>query len=446
MRNFSQALRANSICARISSALAWFVNYEYRFIINGPRSLCASGFMRTIGLLAILTVTGLAAPSSARFTEWQVQTKIGVDSNPVGTGGSSAAVLGDGDSIVYGGSVSFAVPIDVAKLTYAGDATQFSRRASENFITHRFGVSTALTLGDWKLTGVGSSLFVDGSRETLASLATVNANAISLWRERREQWQHRAKLQATRSVGAWLLRGAGSLLDYDYQTRTVPGNVPFANRSDINGTVDVGWKPSASSLIYLGGRAGRQDQEQVPLPNCAFDYSNTYRRVVGGIEAKPSATSTVSFSAGPSFHHYTGDIDPRTFLGGRDRTALWLETTFAFKPYESVSVTGKAVRMPWLSSTGKSAYLDTCAEAAVTWAAAAKTALRVSGKFHRCDYFPVVRDDLESFVGAGLTIDTSRRISLTVDVLRHHGWNSLDGVPERAFNRALLMLGTTVQL
>jgi hypothetical protein len=70
----------------------------------------------------------------------------------------------------------------------------------------------------------------------------------------------------------------------------------------------------------------------------------------------------------------------------------------------------------------------------------------VSGKFHRCDYFPVVRDDLESFVGGGMTIETSGRVSLTADVLRHHGWNNLAGVSGRSFDRSVLMLGATVQL
>lgn len=402
--------------------------------------------MRAIGLAAILVTTGLVAQPSATLAELQVQTKLGFDSNPVGAGGASATVLGDADSIVYGGGVSFAVPIDSVKLTYAGEVTRYGDRSSENFATHRFGFSTQRSIGDWKLSATGSSLFIDGSRETLASLTSVNANAISLWRERRQQWQHRGKIQATWTEGSWLFRTTGSLLDYDYQTQVRPGNVPFANRSDFNVASDIGWKSSASTLAYIGGRAGRQNQEQVPLPNCAFDYSNTYQRVVAGFETKPSATSTISFSAGPSFHHYTGAVDSRVFLGGRERTTLWLETAFAFKPLSSLSVTGKVVRMPWLSSTGKSAYLDTCAEAAASWAAAAKTALRVSGKFHRCDYFPVVRDDLESFVGAGLTIEAARRVSLTADILQHHGWNNVAGVGERSFNRSVLMLGATVQL
>jgi len=67
-------------------------------------------------------------------------------------------------------------------------------------------------------------------------------------------------------------------------------------------------------------------------------------------------------------------------------------------------------------------------------------------KFHRADYFPVVRDDLESFIGLGITEELSKRVSLTVDVLRHHGWNNLDGIPERSFNRLVLMLGATMQL
>src|SRR5207249_483409 len=112
---------------------------------------------------------------------------------------------------------------------------------------------------------------------------------------------------------------------------------------------------------------------QVPLPNCAFDYTNDYRRLALGWEGKPAQDTTLTFAAGPDFRRYTGAIDSRAFVGGRDRTSLWFEGNFSSKPTSRLTITGKAARMDWLSSTGKSAVLDTMTEATVSFSATAKT-------------------------------------------------------------------------
>ena len=403
-------------------------------------------------LLAALPSTGTALPVPG-WLEPSTQVRIGFDSNPAGTGGSSAAILGDRDTLTFaaGGGIGLAwtgtaTPKAAAKLTYNGEAVRFADWSTENYSTHRFGLGGQVAAGAWTFSGEGSSLLVAGSRDTLQSVATVNANGTTLWRERRRQWQHRLRLQAQASFGAYLARATGTLLAYDYQTRVVAGKVAFADRSDLQGAIDLGWKQSAGSLWIAGVRTGRQQQAMIPLPNCNFEYSNTYQRLAVGWEGKPAANTTLTFAAGPDFRQYSGGIDSRVFLGGRDRTSLWFEGGFATKLSPTLTLTGKATRMDWLSSTGKSAYLDTSVETAAAWTVAPAWTLRLTGKVHRCDYFPVYRDDWESVFGAGASLKVSKQAVLTLDALRQRAWSTLSMLPEREFSRFVITVGATIKL
>lgn len=403
-------------------------------------------------LLAVVAGTVAAAPFTRTF-ESSLQTRVGFDSNPVAVSGTSAALLGDEDVLTYAAGVNLglgwsgAAPAQPSlKLTYAGEILRFDGRGGENFSTHRFGTSGQFTAGAWKVTGDASSLLIAGSRDTLASVATVNANGTALWRERRAQWQHRAKVQALAQFGAGVIRATGTVLSCDYLTHVVAGRVTFADRYDVQGGLDAGWKRNASSLWFAGIRAGHQEQEWVPLPNCAFDYSNNYLRLAVGWEGKLPANTTLAFAAGPDFRRYNGATDPRVFLDGPDRTSSWFEASVSSKPSPRLTLTGKATRMNWLSSTGKSAYIDTCMEAAAAWTLSPALTARLTAKVHRCDYFPVYRDDWESLVGVGTSWKLSARTTLTADLLRHEGWNGLSGLPEREFRRMVCSLGVAVKL
>ena len=404
-------------------------------------------------MAAVPLVAGAADTAPAWLVEPSLQTRVGFDTNPQGNSGTSAVVLGDEDTLTYTVGTSFGVLLSDAtpdrpslKFTYAVEAVRFDRWSSEDYTTHRFGWASKFAAGAWTFTGEGSSLLVAGSRDTVPSLTTLNGNAISIWRERRRQWQDRVKLQAQVDLGALIVRGTGTLLDYDYQTHLVAGKIAFADRSDAQGAFDLGWKQTANSLWLAGMRAGHQSQGTIPLPNCAFDYSSDYYRLAAGWEGKPLAGTTVTFAAGPDFRHYTGVVDTRVFLYGRDRTSLWFDGGFASKLSPALTLTGKAGRTVWLSSTGKSAYLDSSVETALAWTVTRAWTMRATAKVHRCDYLPTVRDDWESMYGAGATLKYSDRTTFTFDALRHRGWNSVSGMPERTFQRLILNVGAGIRL
>jgi len=408
-------------------------------------------------LTILLLFTACAARAAelppARIFESSLQSRIGFDSNPIGSDGTSAKVLGDDSSLTFSAGVNLSLALSAAtpakptlNLAYSGETTRFDRWSGENFSTHRLALGGQFAAGNWKFTADGSSLFVDGSRDTLISVPTINANALPLWRERRQQWQHRLKLQTQADFGPWVVRGTATMLAYDYETKVVPGHVAFANRADYQAGLDLGWRQNPDSLWLVGVREGHQTQATVPLPNCEFEYSNRYDRLAVGWEGKPWANTTVTLAAGPDFRYYSGAIDPRVFFGGRNRRSLWFEGGFTAKPTPKLTLTGKVARMDWLSSTGKSAYIDSSAETAANIALTGAWTMRVTAKVHRCDYFPTIRDDWESLLGLGATLKLSPRASVSFDVLRHHAWNNLSALPERTFQRFAGSVGVTVKL
>ena len=332
------------------------------------------------------------------------------------------------------------------KISYSAEVVRFESYSGEDFCSHRLGFSGRHRTGPWKISGEASSLFIAGSRDTLISSSAMNANAVSLWRERRRQWQHRLKLLAQRNVGAGVVRASGTWLNYDYQTRVVAGKFAFANRSDAQAGLDLGWNQSAHSLWLIGVHAGRQNQSVIPLPNCAFDYSNDSGRLVAGWEGKPWANTTVTFAGGPDFRHYTGVVDSRVFPGGRTRRSLRFEGNFTTKLSATLILTGKATQFDWLSSTGKSAYVDSSAEIAATWKLSSEWTGRFTAKVYRCRYFPATRDDLESLLGIGTTRKLSQQAQFGFDLLQHRGGNQLTQSTGREFRRLVISASVSIKL
>ena len=398
-------------------------------------------------LLLSVVATTLGASGPAWTLESAAQVRVGVDTNPVAAGGATAPLFGTDNSGFASGGMTFSLARaagagGTAKFSYAAESFRYADRTEENYSTHRLGFSASRTAGAWKLSADGNTLWIDGSKDTLASNSAGNANATALWRERRAQWQHRLKLLAQHEAGARVVRLSGALLDFDYHTHVVTGRTAFANRRDANIGADLGWKQSPRALWLAGVRAGLQEQEQVALAGGQIDYSSRYWRVLVGGEGKLGSATTVSVLAGPDFRHYNGAVDTRVFTD-RDRTSLWLEAAVTSKVGKQLALTGKVARWVWLASTGKSAYTDLSFDTGATWTVNDTTSLRATCKVAQSDYNPVVRDDWQAFYGLGVTLKSTANLQLTADVLVHKGWNGVDGVSDRKFARELYTLGAS---
>lgn len=406
--------------------------------------------MKRFTLLLLTASASFAAATPGWLVDPILQVRTGIDTNPLASSSATPA-LDDSESVVVSSSVGFGVNLPgqagktPTKLTYLGETVRFEDRLDENHTSHRLAFAAQATLGDWKFSADGSALLIDGNREALPSLSASNGNATSLWRERRAQLQYRAKVLAMRDTDQLRIRVTGTLLDYDYYTRIQSGRATFSDRGDMFAGADVGWKPSPRSWWFVGTRAGAQHQDTVPLPGGGFDYSSRYVRVIAGWEGRLGEKTTLAFAAGPDFRHYSGAIDERVFRG-RDRTFGWFETALTTKLSPQWTLTAKASRWTWLSSTGKSALTDLAGEVQLAWARSSSWGLRASVKIHQCSYFPVVRNDWEYLGSIGVTYKVTPRWQVSADLLDHRGWNELRSVTDREFDRAVLMIGASVKL
>lgn len=416
------------------------------------RRLVSGGTAVVCGLVPAGVFGRAEADAATPWLELGLLARAGYDSNPRLTGGSATTTMGGGESLTFAAGTTIGVTRsrpgpEGARwyLGYAGEAVRFAQFAAENFDTHRLTAGGQFSAGRWRLMGDGASVVTAGGTETLPSCAAVNANALAVWRDRRENRQHRLKVQAQTIAGEWVMRGGGTYLANDYHTRAVAGAFAFADRDDALASLDLGWRPRDGAWGFFGVRRGRQNQAVVPLPGCEYDYSSDYSRVVAGWEGRLGPATTVALATGPDFRRYTGAIDPRAMPGGRERTSFWYEGTLTAKLAAEVTLTAKAAQMDWLSSTGRSAYVDSYAEAAVGWKPRGAWSGRLSARVHRSDYFPSVRDDWEALLGIGGTWMLAHGVGLHCDVLRHSGWQTLSGVSEREFRRFAVTVGASLR-
>lgn len=385
----------------------------------------------------VFSLTRLAAEPS--FWEGGFTTKVGYDSNPRASGSGSSEVLGDFDAVTWSGAINVALRLPKGRLAYAGEQVVFDGLSQENFRLHRLALVQGVKGAGWRAGVDASTVYVDGSKDDLASASGVNANGLALWRERRNQVQHRLKAHALLEEGSiGFARATIAVLDYDYRTHVQSGCVSFTDRRDAVVGLEMGRR--VESGWTLGVRAGKQRQATIPLPGGGFEYSNRYHRVVLGWEARPQAGRSFSFAAGPEFRQFTGAVDPQVMPDRRVRS-LWFEAAGALPLSRSASLTAKAMQWTFLSSTGKSAYRDLSFDVAATWTPHPVVTLSLGARAQEADYFPALRDDWHAMVTAGARIKLTQRLLVTLDLLRHEGWNGLAGMTGRSFQRTGVTLG-----
>ena len=396
--------------------------------------------MRHVCFLSLaLSLTCLAAEPP----RWDgaLVSRIGYDSNPRASGAGSSEALGDFDALTLSGAINLSLRLPKGRLSYAGEQVVFDGLPEENVRLHRLTLGQGVKGEAWRAGFDASSVFVDGSKDLLASTAGVNANGLALWRERRAQWQHRVKAHAlVHEPALGFARATVAVLDYDYRTRVQTGCVALTDRSDVFAGLDVGRRVDAG--WSLGVRVGRQRQATIPLPGGGFEYSNRYHRLLLTWEVPPRNGRSFSLAAGPDVRRFTGAIDP-LIMTDRRVTSLWFETAGSLPLGRSAGLTAKATQWTFLSSTGKSAYRDLSFEVAATWTPHPVVSLSLGCRAQEADYFPAWRDDWHAVATAGAWIHVTRRLRVTLDLLRHEGWNGLAGVPGRAFRRTALTLGAT---
>lgn len=356
--------------------------------IGGPAALrlpAVLGLAVVAGSLqaADLSSAAVVAPAVPKKPAWLTELSVGLketyDNNVFASGVDSADrppyVVPDGSVAALDNESSWVTTISpkvgvnfaplIGKQTafqaitlgYAPDFATYHDVDSESHNLHRLNAAVKGKSGAFSFNLENGFTYIDGS-----SFGPTYPGALfSAWghgvpRERREQYQDRGKVVFQYDQEKWFLRPNATLLYFDLQTEQInsPGYVNYADRYDVNGGVDFGYKVRPNLALTLGYRYGHQGQEKYGFSPTEYSSPSDYHRVLFGLEGKPWKWLTASLQAGPDFRSYDDgaqieDLDLATYYAEAGLTAVASpKDTFTFK-YK---------QWQWLAATGRLPIFD----------------------------------------------------------------------------------------
>jgi hypothetical protein len=243
--------------------------------------------------------------------------------------------------------------------SYAPDFVTYHDADTESYNNHRIANTVKGQAEDFSFNLDNTFNYIDGSEYGPSYTDGLNAYGTGNLRERREQLQDRSNLTLKYDQEKWFVRPTASLLYYDLETKQLAGYTGYQNyadRYDVNGGVDLGYKLNPDLAVTLGYRDGAQYQQKYALAIDKYgrSASSDYQRVLVGIEGKPFSWLAVKIQGGPDFRNYddsapVSDYNPVKFYGEASLTATLTKQdtlSFNYRQWE------------WVSSTGEVPYLD----------------------------------------------------------------------------------------
>jgi hypothetical protein len=395
-----------------------------------------------LGLGLLGTSAAIAAPG---WVEASTSGRVGYDSNVTAIGPDAAGAIPKADSLVLSAGVQLGADLvkqgalagdwKAARVSLGVEANRFPSLTEEDFVCARLGLVLKHQSATDLLTFDASVVRIEGSEDTYDLTSTLHAYGLPVWRERRTQWQHRGRVQWTHTQGKLLTRLTGSTLVFDLDTSTRASCVTYVDRADSWVGAEVGTALGAGQA-FVGVQAGRQSQDTAQVAGGQYEYSNHYRRLTAAWAGKLGSRTKVSVAAGPDWRDYDGNV--AAALTERTRRSWFVEADASVELSPRWTLTGKATRFLWVSSTGKSAYADLTLESGVVHKATQKLQWKLAARLQQSDYFPQVRDDwLASALGA-IDYTVTPELKVGADLTYQYGWSALQPVKGRSFERTLL--------
>jgi len=346
--------------------------------------------------------------------------------------------------------------LQVLSLGYAPEFASYHNEPTENYNAHRISTAIKGQAQPFSFNLENGFNYVDGSKiAPIYPGALLSAFSTAAPRERREQWQDRAKITLQYDLGKVFVRPTASLLYYELLTlqTNVAGYQNYPDRFDVNGGADIGYRLSKDLAVLAGYRYGRQYQEQFRFD--VYSSSSEYQRALIGIEGKPWKWLTVSLSGGPDFRSYDldrpGHITP---VGDKHLTTYYGEASLAAEISPADAVTFKYRQFQWVSSIGKVPYFDSLYDLGYRHKFGRQLALDLGGRIQAADYTSgnlasSHRDDWQFSVSAGLSYSFTANLSASLGYGLDLGRNAQDHIvnpQNREFDRHLVSLGATFKL
>ena len=442
------------------------------------------------GLLALSPAIALAGEAGKQVTPvesssfwekpiWLTDLSLGVkesyDSNIYLSGAGSEffpATLPEGDIATKNKSsfvttLSPKLGVDFAKLLgsdsalkvfalgYVPDFVIFHNAPTESYASHRFTTAVKATADPVSVSLDNAFTYIDGSHDGLIYPGGASSYTNGTVRERRDQWQERAKASIRVDLGRVFIRPTVSLLYYNLDTTlaNIPGYTNYIDRYDLNGGADVGYSVTKDLAFTLGYRYGHQEQAALPFDLLQINASNDYQRALFGVEGSPLKWLKVEASVGPEFKSYTGDRPFKSGVAADGRidsnsTDVYAEATVTVAPTSNDAFVFKYKRWNWVSSTGKNPYLDSLYDASYRHQFTRALQVEVGLRASQSDYNPAaLRNDWLYTASAGLKYSVTKNLGLELAYSYDRGSNDQSaGVPfpsTREFERSVVSTGVT---
>ena len=339
----------------------------------------------------------------------------------------------------------------VLSLAYAPDFTIFHDQDSESYDAQRFLAVVKGGSDTVSVSADNSFTFVDGSEfgptfpgGLLSAFATVND------RERREQILDKANFALQFNHGDWFVRPVATLLYQDMLTAklNVPGYQSYADRYDVNGGADIGYRITSSLAALVGYRYGHQQEEQFVFS--PYSSPNDYQRVLFGLEGSPWHWLEVKLQGGPDFRSYAGNSPTRvTPVNDHHPVKYYGEALITARLTQADTLTFKYKQWQWLSTLGKVPYFDSTYDLSYHRKLTNKLGFDLGGRILNWDYTSgnlstCRRNDIEYTASAGLAYAVNSHVSLNAACNFDWGRNLQDGIENpqnREFDHHLFSLG-----
>lgn len=334
-------------------------------------------------------------------------------------------------------------------LVYSPDFAIYHDASAESYNAHKLANAIKGKTGDFSFSLENAFLFNDGDSAgpIYWSPASVNdrnrsAYATATPRERRKQIQDRTAIVLQYDVDKLFIRPTASLAYYDlmtdwHNTTAVPGYQNYADRADVNGGLDLGYRVTKDLAVTVGYRYGHQYQQAyTPAVDATvgpdgrpMQSTADYQRLLFGLEGKPWKWLAVKLACGPEFRDYNSsapvnDSRPVNYYGEAALTAT-------LSPSQTLAFTYK--HFQWVSSTGKIPYADSAYALAYHWNATKQLGVDLSAKYLDADYTygnvaSSLRDDVMYSLSAGVSYAFTPQFSTSLGYTCNLGRNAQDNV------------------
>jgi hypothetical protein len=418
-------------------------------------SMCIR-FATFFALACLVSGAACAAPSTQPDYSATISARVLYDDNvfiqdaaPLAIGQTIPALPARAGAFVGSLGVNLGVtwkhsPALQLDLGYAPEVFRYSRYQSENHADHRFTANVLGSSGAWRYEAKTGWLSTFGSTDSpvfnrLGGSPPIGSEPV---RARRAQDILKSSGRVTRTLSRGFVRGVFALSDQDFHTRQSPtaGYANYVDRGEWSAGGELGWAVRPDFFLVAAARTGRQ--HQADLLGSPVDYTNTLTRWLFGAEGKISANWKFSLLAGPDVRRFGSDV--RAGFDRHQSTTYW-EAAASWTPTKADLITLGSRHYLWVSSGGRSIYLDTVYDLAWKHQLGPAWSLNSGYNQHRGytgRFNPLApRDDVIHALTLGCSHALDAKTKIDLGVARDWSVSGLPATPGREYHRWIYTAG-----